>query len=83
MQDAMRASRATGDICLGRKDCVSYETTQTDGKKIQPFGSKRVGILMSDPEINGVQGTPEEYKAAVNSCNPQGGRYSVDGGNFV
>jgi hypothetical protein len=85
---------------IGTWTAVSNETTLADGKKIQPFGSKPVGILTFDPEgryalqlcspdrpkfssNNRVQGTPEEYKAAVHGCNPHWGRYSVDGGNIV
>jgi hypothetical protein len=30
-----------------------------------------------------VQGTPEEYKAAVHGCNPHWGRYSVTDGSIV
>lgn len=32
---------------------------------------------------NRMQGTPDEYKAAVHGCNPHWGRYSVDAGNIV
>jgi hypothetical protein len=32
---------------------------------------------------NRMQGTPDEYKAAVDGCNPHWGRYSVEGDNII
>src|SRR5438045_6216986 len=80
---------------VGTWTAVSNETTRPDGQKMQPFGSKPVGMLIFDPEgrysvqicspdrpkfasNNRVQGTPDEYKAAVHGCNPHWGRYSVN-----
>lgn len=85
---------------VGTWTAVSNETTLPDGQKIQPFGSKPVGILIFEPEgrytlqicspdrpkfasNSRMQGTPDEYKAAVHGCNPHWGRYSVDGDNIV
>jgi hypothetical protein len=32
---------------------------------------------------NRVEGTPDEYKAAIHGCNPHWGRYSVEDGSMI
>lgn len=81
---------------VGTWSVVSNEGTMPDGKKVHPFGPNPVGILTFDadgrytlqicspdrPKFAGnrMTGTPEEYKAAVQGCNPHWGRYTVSDG---
>lgn len=81
---------------VGTWSAVSNENTLPDGKKALPFGPNPVGILTFDsdgryslqicspdrPKFAGnrMTGTADEYKAAVQGCNPHWGHYTVADG---
>jgi Lipocalin-like domain len=84
---------------VGTWSAVSNESTLPDGKKVLPFGPNPVGILTFDsdgryslqicspdrPKFSGnrMTGTPDQYKAAVQGCNPHWGRYTVADGAII
>src|ERR1700742_1250592 len=84
---------------VGTWSAVSNENTLPDGRKVLPFGPNPAGILRFDSEGryslqicspdrpkfagNRMTGTSEEYKAAVQGCNPHWGRYSVADGAII
>jgi hypothetical protein len=80
---AAQQNKAAGTPLVGTWTLVSVDNVSPDGRRVPRHGTHPAGLLIFDEQgryslIILTEGTPDEYKAALEGNNADFGRYTVD-----